>query len=536
MAMHKSIPLPGIELVNISPTDYSPLISKCQIKVCYVGDEPNRNRTIISKDTALKMAPSLRGAAIVGNFHEDKKDFGKHDRSISIKDGEFVLTDETKPYGFVDLNAPVWFQKFEDDDQNVHEYLMTEGYLWTGQYPEAQRIIDKGNNQSMELDENFLSGSWTKDNNGNPQFFIINEAIISKLCILNEDEEPCFEGASITKVQFSLDEDFKIKLFSMMNDIKEILSKGGTRMFTTYAVTIGDSLWNALYSHIDSTNYHIVGVYEDENQKYAVLQNNSEDKFSRLNFSWTEEGEFTADAEMTEIEFTAEAQFTLADIEAFEAEFNKVEEEPVAEESVEPEEAAEEVSEVEETPATESEVTEVEPVEEPAAEEEAVEEVIEEEVEEPVEKIKVSYNLDDVIEYAALREEYDSLSTRYAELETNYNNNIAIIDSLNSELESLRAFKLEIERERKEAMIKSFYMLSDEDKADVVANIDNYSIDDIEAKLSIICVRNKVNFNLDENTEVATVFNLNSVDDIDDDPSMPEWLKATLAVEKAMKD
>ena len=197
-----------------------------------MGDEPNRNRSIISKDTALKMAPSLRGAAIVGNFHEDKEDFGEHDRSISIEDGEFVFTDETKPYGFVDLNAPVWFQKFEDDDQNVHEYLMTEGYLWTGQYPEAQRIIDKGNNQSMELDENFLSGSWTKDNNGNPQFFIINEAIISKLCILGEDEEPCFEGASITKVQFSLDEDFKIKLFSMMNDIKEIISKGEKRMFT----------------------------------------------------------------------------------------------------------------------------------------------------------------------------------------------------------------------------------------------------------------------------------------------------------------
>ena len=26
------------------------------------------------------------------------------------------------------------------------EYLMTEGYLWTKQYPECQRIIDKGNN------------------------------------------------------------------------------------------------------------------------------------------------------------------------------------------------------------------------------------------------------------------------------------------------------------------------------------------------------------------------------------------------------
>jgi hypothetical protein len=45
---------------------------------------------------------------------------------------------------------------------------MTEGYIWTGQYPEASRIITKGNNQSMELDEKTLDATWTKDGNGEP--------------------------------------------------------------------------------------------------------------------------------------------------------------------------------------------------------------------------------------------------------------------------------------------------------------------------------------------------------------------------------
>jgi hypothetical protein len=45
---------------------------------------------------------------------------------------------------------------------------MTEGYIWTGQYPESQRIIDEGNNQSMELSENYLDATWTKDDNGKP--------------------------------------------------------------------------------------------------------------------------------------------------------------------------------------------------------------------------------------------------------------------------------------------------------------------------------------------------------------------------------
>jgi len=64
---------------------------------------------------------------------------------------------------------------------------MTEGWLWTGQYPEVRRVLDKGNNQSMNIDNEFTSGTWTKDNKGMPKFFIVNEAIITNLCILGED-------------------------------------------------------------------------------------------------------------------------------------------------------------------------------------------------------------------------------------------------------------------------------------------------------------------------------------------------------------
>ena len=72
---------------------------------------------------------------------------------------------------------------------------MTEGWLWTGQYPEAQRVIDKGNNQSMNLNNEYLKAHWSKANNGAPKIFIVNEAVITNLCILGENEEPCFEGA-----------------------------------------------------------------------------------------------------------------------------------------------------------------------------------------------------------------------------------------------------------------------------------------------------------------------------------------------------
>ncbi|MBQ8792748.1 MAG: hypothetical protein IJZ62_03965 [Clostridia bacterium] len=106
--MHKSIKLNmPIEFVNITP--FNPLISKCEIKVCYVSDEPNRNNSIITKEAATKMANSLPGCPIVGFYNEEKEDFEEHNRIIDISNGKFEIKDTTRPYGFVDLNAKVWF-------------------------------------------------------------------------------------------------------------------------------------------------------------------------------------------------------------------------------------------------------------------------------------------------------------------------------------------------------------------------------------------------------------------------------------------
>ena len=158
---HISVNMENMPIQIIETMEINPLISKCQIKVCYVGDEPNRNQSIITKAVAEEMAPTLRGCPIVGYYNENKGDFEEHNRTIEISNGKFEIKDTTRPYGFVPTDAKVWFQWFEDDGV-AHEYLMTEGYIWTGQYPEAQRIMDQGNNQSMELDTQTLDAYWTK--------------------------------------------------------------------------------------------------------------------------------------------------------------------------------------------------------------------------------------------------------------------------------------------------------------------------------------------------------------------------------------
>ena len=510
MPTHTSIKLDTpVEFINITPLN--PLISKCQIKVCYVGDEPNRNRSIITKETAKQMANSLPGCPIVGFFNEEKNDFEEHNRIIDISNGQFKIKDTTRPYGFVDLGAKVWFQKFLDDGMNEREYMMTEGWLWTGQYPECRRILAHGNNQSMELDEELINAHWSKDGNGDPKFFIINEAIISKLCTLGEANEPCFEGASIgaPTIQFAFEDGFKEQLFSMISELNDYLNKGGEKVFTRYAVEIGDALWTALYSHVEGT-YGIESVCEDGEQKFAVLTD-ADNKYYRLDFSVAEDGAITFAAEATLLEEytpSEEPQFDAEAVAEYAKSKKKDEEEPKDDEGSDD-------GDEEKCPKCGKKKSECECEDEP-----------DEDDDDKKKGKKEKYNLEEI-------QEYVELSSNYAALETNYSAAQARITELEGQLAELTTFKKSVEKAEKEKMIASFYMLSDEDKSDVMTNIDTYSLDDIEAKLSILCVRNKVSFNLDDDKNDGTnptVFKLD--EGMSDDA--PAWVKALRSVASEM--
>lgn len=542
---HTSIPVldTPCEFINITPVN--PLISKCQIKVCYVGDQPNRNRSIISKDVAKELANSIPGSPIVGYYNENIGDFEEHNRIIEISGGKIKLKSSTRPYGFVDLGAKVWFQKFVDDGAIEREYLMTEGYLWTGQFPEAKRIIENGNNQSMELSQEFLDAYWTKDNNGKPKFFIINEAIISKLCILGEEEEPCFEGASITQpiIQFSYDNEFKEQLFSMMTELKELIKEGGAPVFTAFAVEIGDALWSAMYDFLEKnfprdlhegesanchrcSKYSIEGIYEDGTQKFVVLRARDEEpiKLYRMNFVYDDNG-LVADSNFIEVKkdyipiSNNGPVFSLEAIEAYEQKRYKTVDNSQQENNNKiefPMEGQINFKKSEDNKKEDGEEEKCPDCGKPLSECTCKKE-----------DKKTKYSLEDIPEYIELQ-------TKYSTLETDFNALNEANKQLQEKVEALTQFKLEMDRKEKQNMIDSFYMLSDEDKKDVVENIDTYSLDDIEGKLSIICVRNKVNFNLDNNNESdPTTYSLNGGGEGD---YTPAWIKSVQSVAKDMNN
>ena len=75
-------------------------------------------------------------------------------------------------------------------------------------------------------------------------------------------------------------------------------------------------------------------------------------------------------------------------------------------------------------------------------------------------------------------------------------------------------------------------MLTDADKADVIQNIDKYSLNEIESKLSILFARKQMKAT-EEVVEEKVVNNEPIIFTAADDLSaMPEWVKAVKEVEK----
>ncbi len=215
----------SFEIINITPVN--PYISECQIKVFYTGK--NRNGSYISKPVGEKIAQTLPRSPIVAYYNEEIEDFEDHGQELIINKNGIKMITKTVPYGAVSENGPIVWQQFADVDGVVREYLVCNGYLWTGRYPQLQSILEHNKGQSMEFFPDSIIGDWAKFDNEEEEFFIFNEANISALCILGDDVEPCFEGASIgaPKVLYSLNknDEFENEFAAFMLELDKVLEK-----------------------------------------------------------------------------------------------------------------------------------------------------------------------------------------------------------------------------------------------------------------------------------------------------------------------
>ena len=446
--MHQSVAtIDSPEFLNLQPLDLNPLMSKCEIKVLYVG--ANRNHTFITEEVAAEIGKTLRGAPIVGYYRDSKEDFTDHGEKVIIDDEGIKFECQTVPYGFVAPDAEVWFQNFEDYNEKgesvTHKYLMTTGYLWTDQFPESSLPVNQGRPQSMEFQKESVKGRWETNYDNGMDFFIINDAIIQKICILGDDVEPCFEGASVTapnvSSKFTLDNNFKNTLYSMMQDLKNALNEGRQQM-----------------ENLEKT-------VTPEIEEAAVEYTQAEEVVSEVN-NTTEDTSAPADYVKKDQEEKKE----------------KESKDDSGEDAATDEDSNKESDDSDDK-------------------------------DDDDDKDKKGAK-----KYELLEEELNSLKESYSVLQSQY--------------QELVNFKREIDNQKKDALIAEFYMLSDEDKADVIQNKEKYTLDEIKAKLSVICFDKKISFTLnkeveDKEEEVIT-YSLNN----NEDSNLPDWVKAVKEQER----
>lgn len=283
-------------------------------------------------------------------------------------------------------------------------------------------------------------------------------------------------------------------------------------MYNVYAVEIGGNLWRNIYSHLVNkypvedapftSQYSVEGVYEDgEEQKFFTIAA-EENKYLRFNFDFSDD--IFAVEEPIELgeDFQPQetAQFNVEAVNEFISNFvaenqgkEEQEEQPKIEEPMKEEKPAEEEPKEDKIPAP-------------------------------------AYSLDEIPEYQEALARIAELEQNYSAKEEEVTTLSGTIATLNEELTSLREFKNTADRKEKQAMIDGFYMLSEDDKRDVVEHIDEYSLDDIESRLSIICVRNKVSFAKEEKpANGPTTYSFEETVD-----TTPDWIKAVLDTEKEL--
>ena len=432
------------EFINLQPLDINPMMSKCEIKVLYLGQ--NRNGTSINKEAASAMAKTLRGAPIVGYYREEKGDFFDHGDQV-IYDGEGVhFKTLTKPYGFVAPDAEVWFQEFEEFDEagesTTRTYMMTTGYLWTGQYKEAQQLLMEGGKpQSMELDENSLQGFWSKEANSECEFFIINDAIFSKLCIY-----------------FSLDDKFKKTLYQMMKELRYTLQGGSNEVDEIKKKSVDSSV---------AISEEVVDQVEEQLEDSQTPTPEVTETPSATE-TQTEETNSDAQDSSTETTDTTDA---------------------VEEGGSDGNDGADAGSDGGDGGSDggdgSTDYAKKEDSEDKKEEDDKEDKKDDEDEDEDKKKEDDKYSLA-LIQIEELQQSVASLTERAVAAETK------LAAYVNAE---------------KDALIAEFSMLSDEDKKDVIEHKAEYTLDEIKSKLAVVCFDKKVNYvkSSEEKSEDLTV-------------------------------
>lgn len=174
-----------------------------RLKVRVFTKYGNRNGSYITESVAQQLIDSaLHGdTPVIGFFDPSSQSWASHT-------GPTLAS----AYGYVE-DFDGW-QPFTDTDGVTREYAVFSVVLFTKYFEEAQKVL--GQNQSMELNPNSITGDWAEIEGR--EYFVYKTAEMLGFCIIGE-HEPCFSVSSF----FSKDNEIEIRhenFSSLLLDLK----------------------------------------------------------------------------------------------------------------------------------------------------------------------------------------------------------------------------------------------------------------------------------------------------------------------------
>lgn len=373
---------------------YTETISKARCRIFYKYG--NRNGTYITDEFANQMKSSLPYTPIKGIYEDFEGDYTDHGKANS--DGRI--------YGIVPENPNASWETHIDSDGVEREYLCSDVLIFTALYDEAEEIVGKP--QSMEIYEPSMKGSWQFIDGR--RYFVFTEGCFLGLQVLGDEVEPCFEGAAFYTLINSSVKDLMEAIKDYELKIAKKDKEGGQEMSKINFKLSDSDKFNALWSLLNP-NYTEAGgwlvdcVICDVYDEYAVIKNYSDENGSFERVYYTKDNDTITLGERKTcyiVDVTDEEKTALDTIQKLNGSFTKAQEDlgKILEVKEENSTFSQKISELEET-------------------------------------------------VTALENDKTNFSKQIADLTSNN-------ETLTGELETLKSYKLDIEKKEKEDIIAEY--------------------------------------------------------------------------------
>lgn len=209
-----SLPIKFTDTSNLFDDD---VFMKVKILIAHTG--VNRKMCIFSKELLESMIPSLSNRPILGYIDNETDDFLQHEEKLSVEGNGVRVEYLGRAYGVIPTNNNARFEHRYGEDGVEREYLVCDGLIWR-KFREVEEIFDRDSgykSQSMELVPSSVEGYF--DEKG---YYVFTKAKFEGACILGENVTSAMVSSTIEK--FTVSETVQSQLVEMLDTFNTYFS------------------------------------------------------------------------------------------------------------------------------------------------------------------------------------------------------------------------------------------------------------------------------------------------------------------------